>query len=324
MRNTLMGLLLFAVACSGTGTVAEIPADIDAVSNDHNPNPDIPEDNWRDIFSEVDGLETVTFDTEIASDAEDVSSDFGPICDPSCPYPVAFDCLGHLSRTTPATAEFPVQVSVRYSVADHAPIPALEVRFCAVDDLDCSAPIVQGVTDASGLVNLDVLVDADGFKGYFDIRGESWLPRTLYFFTFANGYDAILQLEGKLIAYIFAGLDLKAVQDGVPLFLPDATRGTLVVRTRNCLDMPASGISISSGGADVSTTTAYSRHGIPRTHAEATDVDGVGYLLNHPDGTAIVSATAESDGVFIGQHSTIIRKDSVTFVQFAPAPAAVP
>jgi hypothetical protein len=90
----------------------------------------------------------------------------------------------------------------------------------------------------------------------------------------------------------------------------------------DCSGIAASGVSFEVTTFDSGALAFYLINQLPvlPPGATATDKDGFGGFFNLKTGSAVVSATRELDGVYVGESGFQILANTISYVQVGPTP----
>lgn len=193
-------------------------------------------------------------------------------------------------------------------------IADVDVAACPSTDCEsCKKPDATGKTDATGLVTLKVPTWAGGFHGCLQMSSADRLPALWY------GGRPILRSERLMRYPLFSATELSdwAKVIGVTV---DATRGQILVATRDCAFSPASGLvpDVPPGsGASV----AYLIQGEPKAEGP-TDSTGAAAIINVPAGSVDV-VVRDGSGVEHGRTPVYVRGGAITGVYVFPSGSGI-
>jgi hypothetical protein len=191
------------------------------------------------------------------------------------------------------------------------------VKACAANDVNCAAPLAQGVTDAGGSATLTVPTPGLGFDGYFEITAPGYAVNLAY-------YNFPLGKTGDYaLAYLASEASIVSGFVGSPV--ADPTRGMIIAAAFDCDFNSHGGSVFSIASSDASTVLG---HGLPTFSAATLSADvadpaltsspGGGMLaLNVPVGITNVAATAY-DGTPIGNRDVVFRAGALTTLLIGP------
>jgi len=252
-------------------------------------------------------------------------------CASSCQSGGNWACLdGSVLWPKPRTLG-PLTFSV--TVADlqtEKPYAHAHVRACAKIDVECSSPLDESDTDATGLVSLTVPTGS-GFEGYLEItggdngNGKDNMPSPIYPAMWYPVPPVIAQgWRGRIQFISQADLPLLALFTTVDI---DPTRGHFAANAVDCNFTIAGGVSFSADSieadpGDKAIKTFYFVGGLPNIHAAATEPGtGIGGFVNLPAHGTVVTATATTaDNKKLGSLSINIRAGWFTTTSFPPTP----
>jgi hypothetical protein len=195
-------------------------------------------------------------------------------------------------------------------------IPDADVLVCGYADADCANPTSQGVTDASGIVALQVATDV---RLFMDVSSPDVMPTLI----FQNGPPA-----QSPMMYQFAVLTPTQLGQFVQLAggtSVDPTRGHIGIAAIGCDFSPAAGVTLTVDLADEDTTYGYfTTQGVPGSGLTETTADGRLGIANVPPGDATITAEVAATGEIIGTRTVHVRAGTVSYApQMTAAPEAV-
>lgn len=190
--------------------------------------------------------------------------------------------------------------------------PDIQVRACGIADIDCTAPVADGLSvDGSGWVDIPLF---EGFTGFFEFRSAAILD-TLFFVNerveqpTRNDFPFIVVSRASVPPLLqFVGIT------------PQANTGFLALRARDCNDDTAPGVTFTLEAGEGA--PFYFVGDLPTGDATATDSAGIGGYVNMPAGRALISATT-SDGTPIMAPQTIVIRDGWLSGMIARPPQAL-
>jgi hypothetical protein len=215
-------------------------------------------------------------------------------------------CLGKVMKTVPTG-----MVHLKYFLHDAVTMQGISTataRVCNQYDPDCTKPLASPPVAKDGAVELDVL---GSFVGYLDVTDDNHLEELINIDP-ASGFSDKNQEILIPAENIVVGVAKTA---GVTY---DPTKGLYFVRTVNCLEEPAAGVSVSMfPGSGVG---FYFADNIASTTASVTDRAANAGFLNVTPGNVTISATLGSDGPEIGHVATFVRAHTATAIGVGPSP----
>jgi hypothetical protein len=225
-------------------------------------------------------------------------------------------CLGDVVEPTPdpsKTIDFPIRLAL---AIDGAPVAEAVVDICDKLDVGCvgeDPKYPKGVSpNAEGVVNVKV---PEGFDGFVRIAEPTIVDSRVYV-----GRPIVVPPSVKEVQLFRPeDIELLATLTGVE---PDPTRGSAVVLGVDCSGIAASGVSFEVTTFDSGALAFYLINQLPvlPPGATATDKDGFGGFFNLKTGSAVVSATRELDGVYVGESGFQILANTISYVQVGPTP----
>lgn len=222
-------------------------------------------------------------------------------------------CLGNVSYPGPTAAT--AKVSFVFSdLLTQMPIAGVLVRACPKDDPTCVGEIDQGVSDASGAVELTVPTDTVGFQGTFNTELAGYVPGRILIYPEPTADSPIITMA--LLSD--DGLALGLLDVGIT---EDPARGHVAAAGLDCSLIPGPGVRLSVMAADSGSTTAYVQGmGLDAT-ATATGPSGQAMIFNVPVGPTKVTAVLEDNGAPIGVVDAPVEVGTITYVSVPPRPA---
>ncbi len=205
-----------------------------------------------------------------------------------------------------SAADGPIQASLLVSNFGE-PMPNVPARACRSADPNCSSPVAEVTSDATGRLNLSL---PDGFTGYLEVVVEPFFP-VLYYFPSPLLSDTPLPALSLTPREVIQGLGLAVGAQ------PDPERGHILMSVTGC-EGPAPGVNLSAPKADDETIPYYVLDGIPSADLDATTAAGSGGFLNFPPGNAVVKLASGKAGELVSLSLTV-RQGFITSVSFNPA-----
>lgn len=233
-------------------------------------------------------------------------------CGVACPPAPDWSCLG--SEERPTATETPTAVSFR--VVEHvslAPLEGARLEVCAIDDLDCRAPIDRATTDTNGNATVTVPLGATGLEGYVQVSSTPFYP-------IVASVDPVVvdARDGPLVLQAFTPLRVDfyaTVLAARPEV--DPSRGHVRVNVLDCGTEPAAGVVVSLDTADADTGRFYVE-GIVTTAVDHTGVEGIAAFMNVPAGPATATAVDADSGDAIGTVDFFVRGGAMHEVYLVP------
>lgn len=207
-----------------------------------------------------------------------------------------------------------IEVTIRSFLVDEG-IPDATVRVCEYTDVDCANPVDEAISDADGLVELDV---PTGSRHYLEVSGDG-LATTL---SFPNGPPP----DG--VAFPFAILTLEELDQFIVLIGAeegDPDRGHIGLSSADCLGLPAPGVEVTIDTTDEESFLAYfAESGFPDADLDATTTDGRGGVANVPVGEATLTGTVAATDEEISTRTVLVRAGAVSYADgITPRPPAI-
>ena len=184
---------------------------------------------------------------------------------------------------------------------------SLRVVACALIDVNCENPVTPPVgPDDERAITLELPYDFDGF---FEITSDETVP-ALYFLPQGIREDTFASPLGLISP---SALDALAALNGITL---DMNKGLLLVRTYDCDDQPAAGVSLESNReGEIFMFVG----GLPIIGAEETRADGIGGYINVPRGLVRIEGTHVASGRAAGAASLVVREQWMTYGDLHPS-----
>jgi hypothetical protein len=200
--------------------------------------------------------------------------------------------------TVPVFADTVARVVYSIQVVDLSTgkiYPDAQVRACGVADVNCENPVTETMSvDDKGWVDLPLFRD---FTGFLEISSSEAVPYLFYLTE---------PLTQSIVEFPLAIISRASLGPLVQLLGVDLLPGTGVIATRafDCLGGPAPGVTLSSANEGV---PWYFVDGLPTSGGEATAPDGLGGLVNVPEGLAVVDLEAPNGVSIRGPQSVVVR-----------------
>jgi hypothetical protein len=207
-----------------------------------------------------------------------------------------------------------IEVRVREFLVDEG-IADITVKVCEYTDAACADPTDEGITDADGLVELDVPTNS---RHYLEASGGD-LATTL---SFPNGPVA----DGATIPFqILTTEELDQFIDLAGGDAADPERGHIGVSALDCDFVLAPGVEFAIDTADEDTIFGYfSAAGFPTEGGTETTEDGRAGIANVPVGEATVTGTVAADDAELGTRTVLVRAGAVSYADgVSPVPIAI-
>ena len=259
----------------------------------------------------------VTYESWVRKDvrAHDLSGPYGQCvfkynCAAECGGNDDLSCLHKYTWPSTPAATIPLHLYLSDAVQQTAPIANAKVAVCAAGDLKCGNPGMQGTSDATGLVELQLPTTFSGaFTGYLMLEGDALYP-SLIRFSWNIGQETTY-----LLNTVNKQLFNQAI--GTTGISPDDKRGMVQARMLGCGGVGLRGASFQSDKADAQSATWYIDT-VPKINLTTTNSVGSGGIVNLPEGNTTVTATRASDGALLGTTNAPVRAGYMTVVVFAP------
>ncbi len=195
------------------------------------------------------------------------------------------------------------------------PVANLEIKLCALLDLDCATPIDMPVADSNGEVEISLAPNVDR---YLAVTADGLMPA----FVLLQKPVVIPQTQKVIRMASEAVLTSLAEAQGASY---DPLKGVTIVLAVDCNDDRAEGVTIHSAQAegDPDVEPFYFFNDIPDINATETDVQGAGGYLNLPIGlidytTKYGTEGSTLPGTVIGSASFRARAGAITYVPIGP------
>ncbi len=226
-------------------------------------------------------------------------------------------CLGNVAWDETAN-EPKLAVHAKFArLFGETPVAGAPAAMCPPLDVECSAPISSGTTDADGWVTLE---GHYGFRGYTLVTAPPdyqematailWQNPPLFEETpRAEVQTAHLTSLGEVLAI--------ATLIGAE---PQPALGHVFGLAVDCTGEPTSGVSFSSDTVAPETVTYYLVNTVPSNTARNTDPGGFGGFVNLPGDTFITITATHEDHGKIGVVTVLVKPEHVTYVAVGPSP----
>jgi hypothetical protein len=303
----------------GCGPSAELPRSCDDCIREH--CCDLAEACGEDAACAEDMLEPIT-------PAADFGAAFDPLlacmqreCDRECE--VSWGCTGEYEwPTSESELDFQVKV-IDFAAVPDAPLEGVRVQACQGIDPACeSGQVDEAVTDAEGLVRLQVQPNFDGF---FAFEGADYLPSTVQWsepiFRKTDFTHYALSPSALTALALITGVHQSAEE----MFDPEV--GHLIFRVQGCLPMrylnnpmappqaEVADVHIRFEPDDGATQVFYTdENSSVSLTLEATSKDGVGGAFNVPARNVTVHAVDALDDREVARGSVRIRPGALGYV----------
>jgi hypothetical protein len=233
-------------------------------------------------------------------------------CATECATSTDWSCLG--KYTWSSTSERSVALDLHLFEARAGDLGSdITIKVCAAEDVACESPAVKNpvVTDKRGDVRVSLPTPLRAFRGYLDLKGESWYP-TLIHFSSPIARDGVQSLG--IINDQNVRLSIAAA--GVA---PDETRGLLQIRMFGCAGIGMRGVSFTASKADDNSRTWYYDGQTPQFGLEATTDFGNGGIINVPEG--LNEIVAQLGNKVVARTMVPVRAGHMTIVVLSPLEA---
>ena len=172
-----------------------------------------------------------------------------------------------------------------------------------------STPVATATTDSSGNFTMTIPTGGTALQGYVKATLSNYLDAYLYPPT-AVGAD----MTGVTVFMVTQGTVDLLSGNSFCKDAQDTAKGLIAVEVLDATMAKVAGAKVSSSPAAMS--YCYNSGSFPSSSASMTDVDGIGYMLNVPPGTATVSAT--KSGSTFKSHSLNARAGALTLTIIQP------
>jgi hypothetical protein len=202
---------------------------------------------------------------------------------------------------TPPEPSYALEITCLSYTSTQLVFAGITVKVCAHADHECATPVSQGVTDANGVVTLDVPSDPWFTDAYLEFTGSNVQPTRNY-------------LKSALGREIFARRTM------TQRLLDTATTGLANVVAVSCGGNGLAGMTIASSSADAATITGYVDGVAPSPTAKLTDPSGLGGFADHPPGPTTFTVRNAATGDTIGTADAYVRAGFLNGVAVPPSP----
>lgn len=239
-------------------------------------------------------------------------------CGPACGFGRTWRCVDDFSWPG-ADTDAPIRVKLTViSGTSASPLAAARVRVCSAVDPKCEMPVVEGTTDASGVVVVELAVGPRGFGGTFlvgDSADEIWMPIILdpgRRLTENTGLTAVVA-ERAHLAILASALGSSI----------DPARAHLALFVFDCGLQPGAGVQFAVEPNLDDSRPIYIHADITDPRSTETDAVGQAVMVNidldgRDPSVVIVSGTVEGRQAPVAERQTILRAGHVTEVVLLP------
>jgi hypothetical protein len=240
-------------------------------------------------------------------------------CLQQCDIGELWSCVGSVSY--PLTVPGPADIKLTITDSQTSdPFKRISVRACpAGTDRMCTNPPGMGTTDDGGNVALTLPVVRNagyGFSGYFDITIPT-APSGSQEYLFFLSYPLSVQ-HATLGITLYSPTELANFVASAS-YVPDPTRGTLLVTANDCLSIPAPNVTFVASGTDDKTKEVYQEGSLLNVQATATDRSGAVVFLNAPAAPITVYAKpAPLGGAISSKVDVFVKPGALSIVQAIP------
>lgn len=223
-------------------------------------------------------------------------------------------CAGGFRWPTTPESSVPLHLYLTDAETPTLFVPNVRVRVCMLEDPTCQTPTSEGVTNAQGLVDLQLPAGRLGvraFSGYLELTEGGLYPTVLKFsWNISAETTQIVNVVSErlygLSSLILGNLEL------------DPTRGSLQLRMLGCQGVGVRGVRFDAEPKDARTKSWYV-DGLPKLTATETDAVGSGGIVDVLAGNSLVTAVRAADNVELARTNVPIRPNFLTIVVFAPS-----
>lgn len=235
-------------------------------------------------------------------------------CDEECGSHEALACLGDFSW--PTTSEPSVPFTLRLLDAlSVKPAQGVTVRVCRPENANACQQLGETqVSDANGVVSLQLGAPIRSFQGYLELDGGGLYPTLLRLGwpVAEEGVTNVTVIDQSSVEASIA-LGGKRMEDD---------RGLLQLRAFGCMGIGVSGVSfdVDEGATDALTEAWYTfgTETLPSFDATETSQLGVGGIINVKEGRRIVTATLADSNEVMSSLSVPVRRGFMTIVLMMP------
>lgn len=171
-----------------------------------------------------------------------------------------------------------------------------------------TTPVATATTDANGAFTMTIMTGGTALQGYVKATLSNYLDAYLYPPT-AVGAD----MTGVTVFMVTSGT-VDFLSGNLCKDAQDTAKGLIAVEVLDATMAKVAGAKVASSPAAMS--YCYNSGALPSSTASMTDVDGIGYMLNVPPGTATVSAT--KSGSTFKSHQLNARAGALTLTIIQP------
>ena len=227
-----------------------------------------------------------------------------------------WSCVGSVTPPPAGSGMVPLTVGVtRFTTM--APFAGATIKMCGKADLLCTctpeASCPTTMTGADGSATISVPYGWDGYLDLTDMTGAGLMETLLY-------------VSSPMSAPRSLNVEVGTFQEYKALVMSgngtvDDTTGVLWVNTLDCLDGPASGVSLAldcmfAKGSD----PFYFVSGSPVGTLDQTGADAIGGFADVKPGTPTLTATLAANGEAMAVFAAQVKQQSLTVIWLSPTP----
>jgi len=255
-----------------------------------------------------------------ADAATDATTDAAADVAPDAPLDPKWGCVGDI-KWTAADSTQPITYPMRMlRLFGETPLKNLEVRSCAMLDLDCASPFSTAVSDERGVAVMELF---KGFDGYLLIEPTEEFPDLV---------PAISPLlpppaEGRALPDNITELEpmhLVSLNEATPVALIlktelDPELGHIFGLAFDCEGKPTAGVSLTIDTLSPKTVQYYVNNNLPSSTLGETTSTGEAGFINVPPGLITVTATSVDVGR-TARVTVLVRAGHIVYLGLSPSP----
>ncbi len=250
----------------------------------------------------------------------DAAADVQPDVAPDVPLDPKWGCVGNIEWTA-ADSTLPITYPMRLlRLFGDTPLQNVDIRSCAMLDLDCASPFSSAVSDERGVAVLELF---KGFDGYLLIEPTADYP----------------DLVPSILPLVPPPADGMALPDDINELEPvhlinqnEAAPVALILKTEldpalghifglavDCEGKPTAGVSLTIDTLSPKTVQYYINNSLPSSTLGETTVTGEAGFINVPPGLITVTATSVDVGR-TAKVTVLVRAGHIVYLPLSPSP----
>jgi hypothetical protein len=267
--------------CVATCTQPDCAGNCRAGSVLNAPDPDVPQELYRDV-------ESCAVTT----------------CQAACDLGIDWSCVGQFDYMGPEVDSFAFE-NIFTNLLGTA-VPDLTVKGCGPLDVACADPLATETTDASGKCVLELQTGTTGFTGFLEVTGADRVPLLAYVHVPITG-------DRQQTWFSLSPAELGTLTGLSGGGTPDPARGHLAVRAFDCRGANGLGLRFDVGeAADSDSHEFYFVNGVPSGETDKTTGEGLGGWFDITPGTVTVQAFQEDSVMPVATKVVQVRAGALT------------